>query len=103
MQVVTYWNHAPTTPDANGVAWVGSSGPTDSIAIGGGGWGSVNTGSPFATHGDPDASYPLVASKPDPDNTGATYSWKIGFAAPKQQNGSELPVGHCFVIVLEGL
>lgn len=99
MQVKIYWNHAPTIPDANGVAWVGSSGPAGSIAVGGGGFGSVNNSSvPFANQ-PPDAAIPLVATRRHATDSA---SWELGFAAPRGAQQGQV-VGHCFVIVLEGL
>jgi len=96
MEANVYWNHSVNFPDADGVAWVEASGPAGSVAVGGGGYGSINTGGlddiPFL---------PIVATKPNPTNPEA---WAFGVLSPPCTSPDTPAVKiHCFVVVLENL
>lgn len=96
MDANVYWNHSPSFPDENGIAWVEASGPIGSIAVGGGGYGSIN-----ATGTDDIPFLPIVATKPQP---GYPNAWLFGvLSPPAAPPGSPAVKLHCFVVALENM
>jgi hypothetical protein len=96
METSVHWNHAASYPDEDGIAWVEAAGPTGSVAVGGGGWGSFNVDGV-----DDIPTFPIVAMKPE---DGVPQAWMFGVVAPLNGPPDEPAVKvHCFVVCLEDI
>jgi hypothetical protein len=93
MEANVYWNHAASAPDEDGIAWVGAAGPSGSVAVGGGGYASMNI-----SGADTLAYLPIIATKPD----SVPEAWLFGVACPPTASGAPVKI-HCFVVCLEGM
>lgn len=97
MEANTYWNHATLAAVPEGLSWVEASGPTGSVAVGGGGYGSFNTTDTVDT-----PFFPVLATRPHPDPDYPNV-WQFGFQVPPLMGSSGIMKAHVFVVCLEDI